>query len=209
MEFALSQAKKTCPFLHVTSASSLRRLSSMPAGASTKQSSILLNKAKQCPVMGQAMAVQKRGVATSRPAAQKPTPSVKATAVEATPQTCKHLTPTLSIDNIMIRDGMLMIAFFILLFLSVAPKPFVPAAAAEKPASFTSKSKHFDYESFYQHELEKKHKDKSYRYFNNINRLAQKFPRAHTARVEDEVTVWCANDYLGMGRSPVLTETMK
>ncbi|ORY93080.1 pyridoxal phosphate-dependent transferase [Syncephalastrum racemosum] len=177
MEFALSQAKKTCPFLHVTSASSLRRLSSMPAGASTKQSSILLNKAKQCPVMGQAMAVQKRGVATSRPAAQKPTPSVKATAVETAPET-------------------------------LAPKPFAPAAA-QKPVSFTSKSKHFDYESFYQHELEKKHKDKSYRYFNNINRLAQKFPRAHTARVEDEVTVWCANDYLGMGRSPVLTETMK
>jgi 5-aminolevulinate synthase len=39
--------------------------------------------------------------------------------------------------------------------------------------------------------------------------LAQKFPRAHTARVTDEVTVWCANDYLGMGRSPVLTDTMK
>lgn len=83
------------------------------------------------------------------------------------------------------------------------------AAFADKPVSFSSNSKHFDYEAFYKHELDKKHKDKSYRYFNNINRLAQKFPRAHTARVEDEVTVWCANDYLGMGRSPVLTETMK
>lgn len=69
--------------------------------------------------------------------------------------------------------------------------------------------KSFDYESFYGEELEKKHKDKSYRYFNNINRLAQKFPRAHTARVTDEVTVWCANDYLGMGRSPVLIDNMK
>lgn len=72
-----------------------------------------------------------------------------------------------------------------------------------------SKQKAFDYESFYSEELEKKHKDKSYRYFNNINRLAQKFPRAHTARVTDEVTVWCANDYLGMGRSPVLIDNMK
>lgn len=77
------------------------------------------------------------------------------------------------------------------------------------PAISHQTQKHFDYESFYEEELEKKHKDKSYRYFNNINRLAQKFPRAHTARVTDEVTVWCANDYLGMGRSPVLTDTMK
>jgi hypothetical protein len=34
----------------------------------------------------------------------------------------------------------------------------------EKPATF-------DYEAFYNAELEKKHKDKSYRYFNNINRV--------------------------------------
>ena len=91
--------------------------------------------------------------------------------------------------------------------------PFAAAAKAaptpEKPVSLNTNAKHFDYESFYNHELEKKHKDNSYRYFNNINRLAQKFPRAHTSRVEDEVTVWCANDYLGMGRNPVLTETMK
>jgi 5-aminolevulinate synthase len=31
--------------------------------------------------------------------------------------------------------------------------------------------KAFDYEAFYGNELEKKHKDKSYRYFNNINRV--------------------------------------
>lgn len=88
-------------------------------------------------------------------------------------------------------------------------RPPVATVTETTFASFETKSKHFDYEAFYQHELEKKHKDKSYRYFNNINRLAQKFPRAHTARVEDEVTVWCANDYLGMGRNPVLTEAMK
>lgn len=46
-------------------------------------------------------------------------------------------------------------------------------------------------------------------YFNNINRLATKFPVAHTASSGDEVTVWCANDYLGMGRNPHVLETMK
>ena len=50
---------------------------------------------------------------------------------------------------------------------------------------------------------------RSYRYFNNINRLAAKFPVAHTANTKDEVDVWCANDYLGMGRNPVVLDTMK
>ncbi|GAA5883142.1 hypothetical protein JCM3774_005334 [Rhodotorula dairenensis] len=61
----------------------------------------------------------------------------------------------------------------------------------------------FDYDSFYAAELEKKHQDKSYRYFNNVNRLAAKFPVAHTASKAEEVTVHCSNDYLGMGRHPV------
>ena len=67
----------------------------------------------------------------------------------------------------------------------------------------------FDYEAFYATELEKKHQDKSYRYFNNINRLAAKFPVAHTGATEEEVTVWCANDYLGMGKNPVVLETIQ
>ncbi|KAF5331658.1 hypothetical protein D9611_007631 [Ephemerocybe angulata] len=81
-----------------------------------------------------------------------------------------------------------------------------PPAAAEAKA--TKSHTGFNYEKFYVEELDKKHKDKSYRYFNNINRLAQKFPVAHTARVTDEVEVWCANDYLGMGNNPVVLETM-
>lgn len=66
----------------------------------------------------------------------------------------------------------------------------------------------FSYEDFYNTELDKKHKDKSYRYFNNINRLAKEFPQAHMANKEERVTVWCSNDYLGMGRNPKVLETM-
>ena len=94
--------------------------------------------------------------------------------------------------------------------------PFHQKAAAEaklataaEPTATKAKHTGFDYEAFYTAELDKKHKDKSYRYFNNINRLAQKFPVAHTARVSDEVEVWCANDYLGMGNNPVVLETMQ
>lgn len=86
--------------------------------------------------------------------------------------------------------------------------------AAKSPESFPGPCPHapaaarFDYEGFYRSELEKKHKDKTYRYFNNINRLAKEFPRAHTASPEERVTVWCSNDYLGMGRNPEVLETM-
>jgi 5-aminolevulinate synthase len=66
----------------------------------------------------------------------------------------------------------------------------------------------FDYEGFYNNELDKKHKDKSYRYFNNINRLAKEFPRAHMAATDERVTVWCSNDYLGMGRNKHVLKTM-
>lgn len=75
------------------------------------------------------------------------------------------------------------------------------------PATSTRNGR-FDYEAFYQSELDKKLKDKSYRYFNNINRLAKEFPRAHMASQEDKVTVWCSNDYLGMGRNPRVLKKM-
>ena len=80
----------------------------------------------------------------------------------------------------------------------------VPAVRVQTPNERT-----FDYDQLFAAELEKKHKDQSYRYFNNINRLANKFPVAHTANVKDEVEVWCANDYLGMGNNPVVLETMQ
>lgn len=66
----------------------------------------------------------------------------------------------------------------------------------------------FDYNAFYENELDKKHKDKSYRYFNNINRLAKEFPEAHMEQDDSRVTVWCSNDYLGMGRNAKVLETM-
>lgn len=85
------------------------------------------------------------------------------------------------------------------------------AIDAHKPAATPAKEStdEFNYEHFYATELEKKRRDDSYRYFNNINRLAARFPVAHTAKVSDEVEVWCANDYLGMGNNPVVLETIQ
>jgi len=97
-----------------------------------------------------------------------------------------------------------------------APKPLHPVPAPKPLQATSADLKHcpahaggFNYEQFYATELQKKHDDKSYRYFNTINRLANKFPVAHTADVKTEVEVWCANDYLGMGINPVVLETMQ
>lgn len=82
-------------------------------------------------------------------------------------------------------------------------------ATAQSSAGKSGSSGKFDYDGFYDVELDKKHKDKSYRYFNNINRLAKEFPEAHMADKTDRVTVWCANDYLGMGTNKHVIRTMQ
>ena len=72
-----------------------------------------------------------------------------------------------------------------------------------------SQEQAFDYSGFVNDELAKKRQDKLYRFFNNINRLANEFPRAHRADEDDKVTVWCLNDYLGMGRNQYTVLEMK
>ena len=92
-----------------------------------------------------------------------------------------------------------------------SPKPAAHPrqdAATPGPKPSAPNITKFDYEGFYNAELDKKHKDKSYRYFNNINRLAQEFPQAHMTARDERVTVWCSNDYLGMGRNPKVLKTM-
>lgn len=67
----------------------------------------------------------------------------------------------------------------------------------------------FDYDGYLEDALDKKRQDKSYRFFNNINRLAEEFPRAHLTEEAEKVTVWCANDYLGMGTNAKTIAAMK
>ncbi|RLV91841.1 5-aminolevulinate synthase mitochondrial [Spathaspora sp. JA1] len=67
----------------------------------------------------------------------------------------------------------------------------------------------FDFNGYLNDDLNKKRQDKSYRFFNNINRLAHEFPKAHLAEEADRVTVWCSNDYLGMGKNQQTLNEMK
>ena len=59
--------------------------------------------------------------------------------------------------------------------------------------------------------LERLHDEGRYRTFIDIERRSGKFPHAVWTKpdgTEQDITVWCGNDYLGMGQHPVVTEAM-
>ncbi|MEO1252811.1 MAG: 5-aminolevulinate synthase [Pseudomonadota bacterium] len=66
------------------------------------------------------------------------------------------------------------------------------------------------FEQFFETELDQLREEGNYRVFADIKRRAGNFPRAanHGEIGPDEVTVWCSNDYLGMGQHPAVTEAM-
>ncbi|PLN76652.1 5-aminolevulinic acid synthase HemA [Aspergillus taichungensis] len=208
MESLLQQSRAMCPFLKRTSPGALRTLSTAtrptasPGGGTMSNLQVL---ARRCPVMSKALAVQSARLAgakrfTSAAAGvpgrnlrTQPRRDLHATAgsgANLSQGVYKKEEPRAEQPK----------------FARPSPSPGLNVGAGPRPqAPATAR---FDYDAFYRGELEKKHQDKSYRYFNNINRLAREFPRAHTASPEERVTVWCSNDYLGMGRNPEVLDTM-
>ena len=67
-----------------------------------------------------------------------------------------------------------------------------------------------DYQSFFQTELTTLKDDGRYRIFAELERRAGAFPRArhHVEGNINDVTVWCSNDYLGMGQHPSVLAAM-
>lgn len=67
-----------------------------------------------------------------------------------------------------------------------------------------------DYNALFKEQLDKLREDGNYRVFAELERHSGGFPKATRYRADgtDEVTVWCSNDYLGMGQNPQVISAM-
>ena len=211
MESLLRQSKHMCPFLNKTSTATLRSLSTSasvkhtaPGGGAMSNLQLI---ARRCPVMGKALAQSSARVGSAQ-SSRIGNAAIAGAFGSPRAYHSPSRTPKAKLHTTASREAQAV-------DMPTARRehaPFVSSGdhRAEKPATTQTTRgtpppppapKKFDYEGFYSTELDKKHKDKSYRYFNNINRLAQEFPQAHMSAPEERVTVWCSNDYLGMGRN--------
>ncbi len=65
-----------------------------------------------------------------------------------------------------------------------------------------------DYDSIFTKAIATLKDEGRYREFHDIERKVGHFPRAQSHTTEREITIWCSNDYLGMGHNPVVIDAV-
>ena len=67
------------------------------------------------------------------------------------------------------------------------------------------------FDELFNDQLARLREEGNYRFFAELERTRGRFPRArlYSGEVESDVTVWCSNDYLGMGQHPVVLDAMR
>jgi 5-aminolevulinate synthase len=67
-----------------------------------------------------------------------------------------------------------------------------------------------DFDQLFQAQLDALKSDGNYRVFADLERVRGSFPKAasHSGGSKSDVTVWCSNDYLGMGQHPDVVNAM-
>ncbi len=94
---------------------------------------------------------------------------------------------------------------------SVAPFSLVQNTdVSPQGASAVATARSF-YDSFFELRLQELHREGRYRIFADLERQVGRFPKALMRMAdgsERDVTLWCSNDYLGMGHHPKVIEAM-
>jgi 5-aminolevulinate synthase len=85
------------------------------------------------------------------------------------------------------------------------------AGAVKGPGNRRKAGERVTYDALFQEAVDQLRSERRYRVFTELERRAGQFPRAlnHSLADAPEVTVWCSNDYLGMGQHPTVLEAMK
>ncbi len=67
-----------------------------------------------------------------------------------------------------------------------------------------------NYDNYFQTALDQLHAEKRYRNFADLERIVGEFPSAllREKTTQKKVTIWCSNDYLGMGHHPNVIDAM-